>query len=215
MNYHLYGYFRSSASYRVRLALLHKDLPFTQTGVSLLKGEQREAVHVARNPLAQVPVLELQTATGPVHLAQSLAIIEYLDEVHPSPALLPREPLARARVRELSEIVNAGTQPLQNTPVLDRVKNELGGDRDGWARHFIRVGLEALEARAKHTGGAFLVGDVPSLADVCLVPQMYNARRFGVSLDGLETLVAIDARATALPRWSLAHPDRQPDAPPA
>ena len=207
----LYAYFRSSASYRVRLALQHKNLPFELSTVSILKSEQRSAEHLARNPLGQVPVLEVDGQ----HLAQSMAIIEYLDELHPEPALLPKDALARARARELAEIVNAGTQPLQNTPVLERVKNELKSDQNAWARFFIHKGLSALEARARVTAGRFLVGDTPSIADVFLVPQMYNARRFEISLDELPTLVAIDARCQALPRWELAHPDKQPDALPA
>jgi maleylpyruvate isomerase len=211
----LYSYFRSSASYRVRLALQHKNLPFELCTVGLLQGEQRSDAHLTRNPLGQVPVLEVAGPHGPVHLAQSLAIIEYLDELHPEPALLPKDALARARVRELAELVNSGIQPLQNTSTVEHVHAELKGDRKAWIAHFVQKGLAALEARARVTAGRFLVGDTPSLADVCLVPQIFSARRFEVPLDGLDTLLAIDARCQALPRWELAHPDRQPDAPPA
>lgn len=210
----LYAYFRSSASYRARLALHHKQLPFEVVPVSVLDGSTHAPEHLARNPLGQVPVLEIDTPRGIIQLAQSLAIIEFLDEIHPETPLMPRDPIQRARVRELAEIVNAGIQPLQNTPVLQRIEQELKGDKLAWVRHFMRKGLEALEARARLTAGRFLVGDSPTLADVCLVPQIYNARRFDVSLAGLDTLVAVDARCMQLPRWELAHPDRQPDAPP-
>ena len=211
----LFAYYRSSASYRVRLALQHKQIPHELVPVNILKNETHAPEHLARNPLGQVPVLEIQTAQGPVHLAQSLAIIEYLDELHPERPLLPRDAVLRARARELAEIVNSGTQPLQNTPVLQHVEKELHADARAWAQRFIHKGLVALEARAKHTAGQFLVGDAPSIADVCLVPQMYNARRFEISLEALPTLVAIDARCQELPNWALAHPDRQPDAPSA
>jgi maleylpyruvate isomerase len=211
----LYAYYRSSASYRVRLALMHKQIAYELVPVSIVKNETHSPEHLARNPLGQVPVLEIQTPEGPVYLAQSLAIIEYLDELHPERPLLPRDPILRARARELAEIVNSGTQPLQNTPVLTHVEKELHADAKAWARRFMHKGLSALEARAKHTSGQFLVGDAPTVADVLLVPQMYNARRFELSLDAFPTLVAIDARCQELPNWALAHPDRQPDAPSA
>ncbi len=211
----LYAYYRSSASYRVRLALQHKQLPYELVPVSILKNETHSPEHLARNPLGQVPVLEIESEQGPVHLAQSLAIIEYLDELHPERPLVPRDAVARARARELAEIVNSGIQPLQNTPVLQHLEKELHADSKAWARHFMHRGLSALEARARSTAGQFLVGDSPSIADVYLVPQMYNARRFELSLEGFPTLVAIDARCQELPNWALAHPDRQPDAPPA
>jgi maleylpyruvate isomerase len=208
----LYSFYRSSASYRVRLALHHKEIPFEQVPVSIALGEQRLPEHLLRNPIGQVPVLEVSHEGRPTYLAQSLAIIEYLEERFPNAPLLPREPIARAHSRELAEVVNAGIQPMQNAPLLARVK-EISGESEGWAKYYIRFGLEAIERRARVTAGAFLVGDVPTLADVCLVPQMYNARRFEVPLEGLDTLVAIDERCRALPRWVRAHPDAQPDAP--
>lgn len=207
----LYSYFRSSASYRVRIALAHKNIPYELVPVSLLEDAQRSAEHLARNPLGQVPVLEVESEGTRVHLAQSVAIIEYLEEVQPEPALLPKSPLLRARARELAEMVNAGIQPLQNTSVVKHVAEQLKGDRDAWTRHFMTVGLTALEARARETSGRFLVGDEPSIADVFLVPQLFAARRFQVSLEPFPLLSAIDARARELPRWELAHPDRQPD----
>ena len=210
----LYAFYRSSASYRVRLGLAHKDIPYELVPIALMTGEQRAPEHRARNPIGQVPVLELLGGEEPVLLAQSVAILEYLEEVFPEPALLPREPIARARVRELVELVNSGIQPLQNLSVLLHVSS-LGADAQAWARHFVLNGLLALEQRAHTTRGAFLFGDQPTLADVCLVPQMFNARLLGLPLDDLSSLVEIDARCQALPRWSDAHPSAQPDAPPS
>jgi len=208
----LYAYYRSSASYRVRIALAHKNIPYQIETVSLTTGENRGDAHLARNPLGQLPVLELEVAGQKVHLAQSVALLEYIEETHPEPALLPKEPIARAKVRELVELVNSGIQPLQNTPVLADVK-ALGYDPEDWARKYIGKGLHALVERAASRAAEFLLGDTPTLADVVLVPQMYNARRFGVDLTGLERLVDIDARCRALPRWNLASPELQPDAP--
>lgn len=208
----LFAYGGSSASYRVRIALYHKQIPFELATVAYARGEHHGDEHRARNPLGQVPVLEIDDRGEPVYLAQSLAIIEYLEERFPARPLLPRDLLARARAREFAEIVNAGTQPLQNTWVLSYLRDELHADELAWGRLVIRRGLDAIAARARASAGRFLVGDVPSLADVCLVPQLLNARRFGVELDGLGPLLSIDERARALPGWELAHPDRQPDA---
>ena len=213
----IFAFFRSSASYRVRLALAHKGLAYEVVPVALTAGEQRTSEHRARNPIGQVPVLDVGVSDAdgrPVLLAQSVAIMEYLEEVHPEPALLPSTPLERARVRELVELVNSGIQPLQNLSVLQHVTS-LGADFGDWARHFVGRGLVALEERSRATRGAFLFGDTPTLADVCLVPQMYNARVLGVSLDALGALVDIDARAQALAGWAAAHPDAQPDSPPS
>jgi maleylpyruvate isomerase len=204
----LYAYWRSSASWRVRIGLALKGLDVEIVPVNLLDGAQRGSAHRARNPMGQVPVLELDDGTL---LMQSLAILEYIDEVFPGPRLLPEEPLARSRARELAEIVNAGVQPLQNLRVLGAV-DALGGDRADWARDFIHAGLVALEARAQVTAGDFLVGDAPSIADLCLVPQLYNARRFRLPLDPFPKLRDVEARCEALPAFQAAHPSRQPDA---
>jgi maleylpyruvate isomerase len=208
----LYSYFRSSASYRVRIALHHKQLPFELVPVALYRDEHRTAEHRARNPLAQVPVLELRRGDSTMHIAQSLAIIEYLEERHPQHPLLPRDLLLRAHARELAELVNAGIQPLQSSAITRLIRDELKGDAVGFSRAAVQRGLEALAQRARQTAGKFLVGDEVSIADVCLVPQLHNARRFGVSFEQLEQLLDIDARCRTLPGWELAHPDRQPDA---
>jgi len=210
----LFAYGRSSASYRVRIALYHKQVPFELVTIAHADGEHRGEEHRARNPFGQVPVLEIDDRGTPVYLAQSLAIIEFLEERFPARPLLPRDHLGRARARELAEMVNAGIQPLQNTSVLAYLRDELHTDEQAYARLVIRRGLEAIAARARETAGRFLVGDQPTVADVCLVPQLLNARRLDVSLEGLATLLAIDERCRALPGWELAHPDRQPDAAP-
>ena len=207
----LYAYYRSSASYRVRIALRHKDIPYEVVTVSIADGVNRGEAHLARNPLGQVPVLEFERGGETVHLAQSVAILEYLEETHPEPALLPKEPIARARVRELVELVNSGIQPLQNTPVLAELK-ALGADPDAWGRKYIGKGLHALQARVAGRSGEFLLGDTPTLADVVLVPQMYNARRFKVDVSACPTLVAICAHLEALPAFAAARPELQPDA---
>ena len=211
--YRLHAYWRSSASWRVRVALAWKGLPYDVVPVHLVRdgGEQRSAAHRALNPMAQVPVLAWQEAGEERRLSQSLAIIEYLEAVHPTPALLPADPYLAARARQLAEIVNAGIQPLQNIAVLGKVE-ALGADRLEWGCEVIATGLAALQASAAATAGDYLVGDAVSIADLCLVPQLYNARRFGVKLAPLATLTAIEARCAALPAFQAAHPDRQPDA---
>lgn len=206
----LYGYWRSSCSWRVRIALEVKGLEYEYVPVHLLKGEQRASEHAARNPMEQVPVLELDDGQ---RLGQSIAIIEYLEERFPEPALLPRDPVLRARARQLAEIVNSGIQPMQNLGILDHLKEaapEL--DRKAFPARFIARGFAAMEAIAKHTAGRYLVGDAVSVADVCLVPQFYGARRFGVPLDPYPTLVAVEARLAELSAFKKAHADAQPDA---
>lgn len=210
----LYGYWRSSSAWRVRIALHHKQLSFENIPVHLVNdgGQQRKPEHTARNPMAQVPVLAVEHLGEEHHLSQSLAILEYLEETHPEPALLPRDPVQRAKARQLAEMVNSGIQPLQNLRVLVALQSTYGVDRLVWGRSVIADGLAAVEAVAQHTSGAFLVGDTPSFADLCLVPQLYNARRFSVDLEPLPTLRAIEARCEALPAFAAAHPSQQPDA---
>lgn len=209
----LYGYWRSSASWRVRIGLLHKGVAWEYVPVHLVRegGENKRAEHKARNPLGQLPVLEVPGADGPVYLSQSLAILTWLDAVHPEPPLLPKEPLARARAWQLAEVVNAGIQPFQNLPMLAKVKG-WGQDEVAFARAYNAEGLAALEAMAEQTAGRFLVGDAVSVADVCLVPQLYSARRFGVDVDAFPTLLRVEAACLGLHAFVDSHPDRQPDA---
>ena len=196
----------------MRIALAYKNVPYQYQAVDLVRegGEQHGAAYGEINPFAQVPVLELDDPSR--RIAQSMAIIEYLEERFPDPPLLPSEPWARARARQLAEIVNAGIQPLQNTSVTAHVRDVLGADPNEWLRHFILRGLRALERSAAETAGTFLVGGQPSIADVCLVPQLYSARRFHVDVTAFPILLRAEAAAAALPAFAAAHADVQPDA---
>jgi maleylpyruvate isomerase len=209
----LFNYWRSSASYRVRLALGFKGLKYDYVAVNLQKGEQHQAAHVERNPWHSVPVLELDDG---VLIPQSVAIVEYLEELHPTPALFPKQPLLRARMRAMVEVINSGIQPLHNLQVLNYVKDVLKGDPKPWSEKWIGQGLDALEAMAKSTAGRFLIGDHFTFADACLVPQLYGARRFAsVDPARLPTLVRVEAECLALDFVRAAAPDAQPDATPA
>jgi maleylpyruvate isomerase len=208
----LHNYWRSSASHRVRIGLGLKRLPYEYVAVDITRGSQFAEAHRARSPLGQVPVLEITEDDGGRRaLAQSLPILEYLDERWPEEPILPRDPYLRARARMLAEIVNSGIQPLQNLSTTNRIK-ELGGDVAAWVRGAIGPGLAAFARTAAETAGAFCVGDAPTIADCCLVPQLASARRFGVDLAGLEALLEIEARCLALPAFASAAPDQQPDA---
>jgi maleylpyruvate isomerase len=212
----LYGYWRSSSAWRVRIGLGLKELPYERVIVNLLAGEQFSEAHRARSPLSMIPVLEVEDGGRTFRLVQSMAILEWLDETHRDPPLLPADPAGRARVRALAEHVNSSIQPLQNASVLKLLRERLGAGGDkSWAAHWIARGLEALE-RAVNDGGAgrFCHGDRPGLADAYLVPQLYNARRFGVDVGPFPTLRRIEEACAALPAFQAAHPDQQPDAPP-
>ncbi|MDB4931093.1 MAG: Maleylacetoacetate isomerase [Myxococcaceae bacterium] len=212
----LYNYWRSSASWRVRYALAHKGIAYEYVAVSLVKegGEQHGDAYRALNPMRQVPTLEWVEGGEVMRLGQSLAIIEHLDATCPGPALLPAMPFVRAKVRQLAEIVNAGVQPLQNLEVMRFVREELKGDPVAWARHFVGRGVEALEAEAAHTASRYLVGDEVTMADCCLVPQLYACRRFGVDLGGCPTLLRVEANLQALDAYRASRPEAQPDAQP-
>jgi len=207
----LYGYWRSSCTWRVRIALAFKRLPYQQVPVHLVRdgGEQHQALHQRRNPMGQVPVLETRDGR---HLSQSMAILEYLEENHPVPSLLPTHPVERARARQFAEMVNAGIQPLQNLTVLQRLSEVEGLDAQHWARHFIEAGLDAMERAAAGQEGDFLVGDWPTFAEVCLVPQLYNARRFGCGMSRWPRLLRAESAALGLSAFATTHPDHQPDA---
>lgn len=211
----LYGYFRSSASYRVRIGLGLKGLTYEYVPVNLVRdgGEQFGEAHRARNRMEQVPVLALEDGGREVELTQSVAILEYLDERYPEPRLLPADRLERAWVRRAVEIINSGIQPLQNLSINKAIA-KLGGDEKAFARAANERGLAALELDAKARAGRFFLGDSPTMADVFLVPQMFGARRFGVDLTPFPTLVRIDEELAKIPAVAAAHPDKQPDAAP-
>jgi len=200
----LHDYWRSSASYRVRIALAMKHVDYERHDVNLLKREHVAPENLAVNPQGLVPTLEID---GHI-LGQSLAIIDYLDARFPSPRLVPAEPLARALALQRALVIAADIHPVDNLRVLRRL-SEIGVDqagRDDWYRHWIVEGFTALEAMAGED--AFLGGAAPDPSDVCLVPQMYNARRLDTPLDAFPRLVEIDARLTAIDAVAAAHPDR-------
>lgn len=208
----LYGYWRSSSSWRVRIALNLKGLRYEYVAVNLLEGDQHGAAYRAVNPGGTVPLLEVEESGRAVRIPQSMAIMEYLEERHPTPRILPEHPYLRARARMLAEQVNAGIQPLQNLQVLQHVDEVLHGDKKQWAAHWVDRGLRALQTLAEETAGTYLVGEQPTVADVCLVPQLYSARRFGVDLSPFGLLLRVEAACNELPAFQAAHADRQPDA---
>ena len=207
----LHGYFRSSASYRVRIALNLKGLGAEHLPHHLRKGEQRDPAYLAINPQGLVPTL--QDDRG-VILTQSLAIIEWLDETHPEPPLLPTDPLRRAKVRAFAMVLACDTHPVQNLKVLARLR-QLGLPEEqvtGWAAWANREGLAACETLIAGEAGPFCFGDAPTMADLCLVPQLANARRFGVELDAFPRLLKAEAAAKNTKAFADAAPERQPDA---
>lgn len=211
----LYSYFRSSSAWRVRIALALKGIEYVTHPVHLLAdgGQQHaDAYSAGVNPMEQVPALRID---GRV-LTQSLPIIEYLDETRPDVRLLPRDPWLRFKSRELAEIVNAGIQPVQNLTVLQRLVAEVGASgeqKKAWGAKTIATGFDALEALAEPVSGTCMVGDDVTVADLYLVPQMYNARRFGVDLTRYPTLTRIETSLEALPAFQAAHAHEQPDTP--
>lgn len=203
----LYDYWRSSAAYRVRIALNLKHVRHDSVAVDLAHGGQRDSAYLARNPQGLVPALDI----GETVLTQSLAIIDYLDATHPDPPMVPRDPVGRSHVLAQALAIVADLHPIDNLRVLNRLTEQFGADqaaRDAWYGHWVVTGLGALEAMTADLPGPFLGGDTPNLADVCLVPQLYNARRFAISLDAYPRLVAADAAAAATAEIAAAHPDR-------
>lgn len=208
----LYSYWRSSSAWRVRIVLGFKQVPCTLVPVHLLAngGEQNSPDFLGWNPMAQVPVLEVDTPDGPFRITQSMAILEYLEELHPTPPLLPRDPLLRARARQLAEVVNSGIQPLQNMK-LQRETQTRGIDPVPLVTTFIDTGLKALEIMARASAGRYLVGEDVTFADVLLIPQLYNARRFSLDVEAYPTLRRVERACEGLPAFMAAHPNAQPD----
>ena len=206
----LYDYWRSSAAYRVRIALRLKDLAYEPIPIDLRKGAQRSRAYRARNPQGLVPYLQ----DGDVGISQSFAIMEYLDERYPAPPLLPKDPAARAYVRALALAIVCEIHPLNNLRVLQyfEQRGDPEPDRLAWYRHWVGQGLEPVEAVLAPRGEAFCFGDGPTLADVCLVPQVYNARRYACDLEPYPRIRAIDERCRQIEAFAKAAPELQPDA---
>jgi maleylpyruvate isomerase len=223
----LYSYWRSTSSWRVRIALCWKGIAHEIIPVHLLAdgGQQRQEGYRAKNPMAQVPLLEVDEGgpSGPggpggpggavQRIGQSMAILAYLEERFPQPALLPEDLYLRARTRQLAELVASGIQPLQNLSVVQYL-DEQGHDSKSWLRHWVRRGLLAFDETSRETRGDFCVGDRVTWADLCLIPQLYGARRFGIDLTEMPALLAIEQRCLALDAFQQSEPARQIDAPP-
>lgn len=209
----LYNYFRSSASFRVRIALAIKGMAYEYLPVHIAKGEHRQAAFTDLSLEGLVPLLELDDGT---RLTQSMAIIEYLEDMQPAPALLPADPLGRARVRALSQIVACEIHPINNLRVLKYLTKELKVEEEAkntWYRHWVRDGLEAFERQlAAGPSSLYCHGNTPTMADCCLVPQIFNAQRFKTPLDGLPRTMAVFDACMALPAFQAAQPSACPDA---
>ncbi len=207
----LYTYYRSSCSYRVRIALNLKGIAYGSIPVNLLKGEQAQEKYQEVNPQGLLPFL----MDGKQGVFQSLAILEYLDERYPSPPLLPEEPMERARVRALAQVIACDTQPIQNLKVLKYLKGTLGVSDDEklkWIRHFIGEGFRTLETYFESSAGLFSVGDSVTLVDVCLIPQIYNARRFELDFKSFPMIERVESNLSQLEAFCLAAPEVQADA---
>lgn len=207
----LHGYWRSGASYRVRIALNLKGLAFDQAPHDLRQGEQKSADYLALNPQGMVPALEVD---GRV-LIQSPAILEWLEETHPRPALLPGDARDRATVRAMAALIGCDIHPLNNLRVLGSLRRDFDADQatvDAWAARWISPGFDALQALVERHGAGWSFGDAPTLADCYLIPQFYSARRFNIDLTPWPRLLAVEERALGHPAFAAAHPDRQPDA---
>jgi maleylacetoacetate isomerase len=208
MKLKLYHYWRSSSSWRVRWALAHKGIEVEYIAVSLLNGESESPEHLARNPLGYVPVLEvLETGKKPARLFESIAILEWLEETYTERPLLPKDTWSRALVRQLVEIINAETQPLQNLPPQE-LHSQDPAEKKRWAQHWIRLGLQTYETIVRETAGVFSVGNSLTFADLCLVPQVYNAKRYDIDLSAYPTLLRICTEAEKTLSWKQSEPEK-------
>ncbi|XP_032355573.1 maleylacetoacetate isomerase isoform X1 [Etheostoma spectabile] len=203
----LHGYFRSSCSWRVRIAFALKGIEYDQAPVNLIKdgGQQLTEQYKTLNPMQQVPAVEIDG----IILSQSLAVIQYIDETRPGPRLLPADPKKRAQVRMISDVIASGIQPLQNLYVIQKI----GAEKVQWAQHFIDRGFQALEPILKQTAGEYCVGDEISMADICLVPQVYNAERFKVDVGQYPTIKRLNQTLLEIEAFKVSNPSCQPDTP--
>lgn len=210
----LSSYWRSSSAWRVRIGLHWKGLPFEYRAVNLLEGAQFSGDHRARSAMNQVPVLEVEEGGRTARLSQSVAVLEWLEERFPARPLLPADPIGRARVRMIVEDVNSGIQPFQNASTLKWLRERLPGGDAPWIQRFLSAGMASLEEAVRDGAGRFCHGDEVTLADLYVVPQLYGARRFGLDVSSLPTLLRVEEACRALEPFARSEPDRQPDAPP-
>eukprot|EP01059_Diplonema_ambulator_P010708 TRINITY_DN20715_c0_g3_i1.p2 TRINITY_DN20715_c0_g3~~TRINITY_DN20715_c0_g3_i1.p2 ORF type:complete len:225 (+),score=117.47 TRINITY_DN20715_c0_g3_i1:261-935(+) len=205
----LYSYWRSSCTWRVRIALAIKGVEYKYEAINLLKGEQRSEEHVKRNVMGQVPAFVVDDKV----LGQSLAIMEYIEEVYSGPALLPSDPFEKAKVRELCNIIASGIQPIQNLAVIAKIGQDFGEEhKPKWANYWITKGFESLEKELEKTAGKYCFGDEVTMADCCIVPQIYNATRFNVDFESFPIIKKIGENLAEHPAFKKAHPDNMPDA---
>jgi maleylpyruvate isomerase len=210
----LYGFWRSTATWRVRIALALKGVTYTYNPIHLRRGggEQHRDEYRAKNPMRQVPLVEIERGGKTIRVAQSVAILELLDDLWPDPRLLPADAFLRARARQIAEMINSGIQPLQNVSVQRYLKHEMHVDEEAWTRHWVSRGLAAVEEVTAEGAGRFAVGDELSVADLFIVPELAFARRFAMPLDEYPTLLRVETSCSALPAFQQAHADEQPDA---
>jgi len=211
----LYSYYRSSASYRVRIGLALKEITYDYFAVNLLRAQQKSGEYMAKNPQGLVPALE--TDEG-VLISQSVAILEWLEEIQPQPPLLPRDPLQRALVRSAVNSIVCDTHPLNNMSITNYLQNPLGASAEevqAWYEQWIWRGFDGIEKTLEAHAGTCCFGDSPGMADTCLIPQVYNALRFEVSMAAYPKIMAVWDHCNSLHAFQLAHPDAQPDTPPA
>lgn len=209
----LFGFFLSSAAYRVRIALNLKDIDYEQLSLKLREGEHKQADYLAVNPQGLVPALALSGAASDTVLFQSMAILEYLEEVYPEPPLLPKHPVTRANVRAVADNIACDIHPLNNLRVLIYLKDVLGHDDDEvntWYHHWLKAGFDGVERSIG--ADPYCFGDTPTLADVCLLPQLYNARRFKFDLEPYPKMRAVEETCLKHDAFDKAYPDNQPDA---
>nr|AYN44557.1 glutathione S-transferase Z3 [Brachionus koreanus] len=207
----LWNFFRSSASWRVRIALALKEIEYEYKIVNLLTGEQLSEEFTKLNSKQEIPILEIDG----LHLTQSLPIIEYLDETRPQePRLIPKDPVIRCKARAIAEIINSGIQPYQNTNVLKRLVAEIGEEKKNeWLKHYLTKGFRAIETALIQSSGKYCVGDCLTIADLCLVPQVYSAHRFNVSLQDFPTILRVNAELEKIPAFQKSHAHAQIDTP--
>lgn len=213
----LYSYWRSSCSYRVRIALNIKQIPFEYKTIDLLARIKNPVAtdFDDKNPMGQVPVLEVLDNNKTTYLSQSLPIIEFIEESYPGKyLLLPKDNLLRQKARAMAEVINSGIQPLQNLVILQEL-DKLGGDRNEWARRVINKGFKAFEKLLEESAGKFCIGDEVTIVDLFLIPQIYNAKRFGVDVSQYKKINEINARCMEMDAFIRASPEKQPDAPPS